>query len=275
MIRQEKKTVEARDSRAKRERRFLPREHGAYAQLLFPLLSGLLLGKPTASAMGFAVAAVLLFFAHEPLAIMLGHRGVRLRNEQGVAARRRCLGLVLAGCLIGVAAWLGVTPEARMLALIPVGLAALLIPFVWGGKIKTVAAEMLVIAALASLHLPIGYSSGLRSTALWGPTVVWCISFAVATGAVHTIKARHQRRDPWVIKAASAGSVLAVLAGLALVAWGWGTVFGALGLAILVPATLVLGVNLRRVRPGSLMRVGWSLAVANAVALAVMALAVP
>ena len=41
----------------------LPREHGAYAQLGFPLLSGLLLGSPGAAAWLFVAAAFLLFVA--------------------------------------------------------------------------------------------------------------------------------------------------------------------------------------------------------------------
>lgn len=45
------------------KRSLLPREHGAYAELLFPLLTGLALGRPRPAAVGFALAAVLFFLS--------------------------------------------------------------------------------------------------------------------------------------------------------------------------------------------------------------------
>ena len=52
--------------------RLLPREHGAYAQLAFPLLSVLIAAHWNLPVVGFAVATVALFFAHEPVLILLG-----------------------------------------------------------------------------------------------------------------------------------------------------------------------------------------------------------
>ena len=47
-----------------------PREHGAYAQLGFPLLSGLIYAGGEPGAVAFAAVAVCHFFAHEPLAVL-------------------------------------------------------------------------------------------------------------------------------------------------------------------------------------------------------------
>ena len=46
---------------------FWPREHGAYVQLLAPLLAALVAGRPTVAAGAWCVAAIAGFLAHEPL----------------------------------------------------------------------------------------------------------------------------------------------------------------------------------------------------------------
>ena len=94
----------------------IPREHGAYAELGFPLLSGLLLGSPGAAAGLFVAAAILLFLANEPLVVLLGVRGKRAQQDHAAAARH---GLALLGGL-GIAAGIGALwlapPQARWLA---------------------------------------------------------------------------------------------------------------------------------------------------------------
>ena len=48
----------------------LPREHGAYGQLLFPRLSALLIGRPAPGAYLLGAAAVAAFLAHESLLVL-------------------------------------------------------------------------------------------------------------------------------------------------------------------------------------------------------------
>ncbi len=67
---------------------YLPREHGTYAELAFPLLSGLLLA-PSPAGVAYAAACVAVFMAYEPAALLLGIRGVRLRAQLGEGARTR------------------------------------------------------------------------------------------------------------------------------------------------------------------------------------------
>jgi hypothetical protein len=61
----------------------LPREHGAYAQLAFPLVTGLGLATPSLPAVALALAAVAFFLANEPVAILLGTRGSGWRRSSG------------------------------------------------------------------------------------------------------------------------------------------------------------------------------------------------
>ncbi|MCX7891913.1 MAG: YwiC-like family protein [Burkholderiales bacterium] len=248
--------------------RLWPREHGAYAELLFPIASGLALGRPVLAALAFGVAAFLAFLAGEPLLVARGVRGGRLRDELGAAARRRFAALAAAATASGIVALASAPAEARVAALVPVAAAALLVPLALARRLKTLGGELLAAAAFASLHLPVGAASGLSGTALWGPCVVWLASFTAGTFAVHAIKARQQRRDPGLVRAAIGAAALTV-AGSAAVAvavpeWRW------LGAAALVPCLGILGVNFLPIRTKSLMTLGWSLVAANAVALAIL-----
>src|SRR5205823_6340503 len=60
----------------------LPKEHGAYGQLLFPLITAMAVGRPGVAAWSFAAAAVCAFLAHEPLLLLLGQRGPCARRER-------------------------------------------------------------------------------------------------------------------------------------------------------------------------------------------------
>ncbi|MBZ0235890.1 MAG: YwiC-like family protein, partial [Deltaproteobacteria bacterium] len=55
--------------------RFLPREHGAYAQLGVPLVVALAAGRPGLAAAAFALAAIALFFVHEPVLSLAAELG--------------------------------------------------------------------------------------------------------------------------------------------------------------------------------------------------------
>ena len=48
----------------------LPREHGAYGQLAFPLVTALVIAGVTLSGVLIAVAAIAGFLAHEPLLVL-------------------------------------------------------------------------------------------------------------------------------------------------------------------------------------------------------------
>src|SRR6188474_1875399 len=74
----------------------LPREHGAYGQLLFPLGAALAIAGVHPSGMLTATAAVAAFVAHEPLVLLLGGRGARARREQ---RRQAIMWLAISGAV--------------------------------------------------------------------------------------------------------------------------------------------------------------------------------
>ena len=71
-----------------RRRLLLPKEHGAYAEIGFPLLTVLLLGVPSSAALLLSIAVVCVFLLHEPALVLLGHRGARIKREAGGSAVR-------------------------------------------------------------------------------------------------------------------------------------------------------------------------------------------
>lgn len=261
--------------------RLLPREHGAYAQLAFPVLTGLLLSWPSPAALLLAGAAVSFFLANEPLAILLGVRGVRLLDREGERARKRAGLLLAAGSVLGglgvLLGWPVVWPEI----LPPAGAGLLLIPVVRAGRQKSLPGEILVLTAFSTLVLPLVAASGGDPVRALLATGVWWLSFLLATLEVHAIKARLKNRGPyrWTRFASpvSAGVLVVVAAWVAL---GQGRpVVQALGLdegwrylppaaaALLPPAVAILALSMIRVHPRHLKRVGWTLVGANGLTL--------
>jgi uncharacterized membrane protein len=252
------------------KKHLLPREHGAYAELGFPLLSGLVLGSPGASAWLFVAAAVLLFLANEPLVVLLGVRGRRAQEENTAAARLQLGLLGGAGVLAGFAAlWLA-PAQARWLALVPAVVAAGLLPVVLAKNLKTLPGEVIAGAAFSAMHLPVAAAGGASGTALLGPPVLWFAVTVCATLAVHAIKSRVTGATPWVVPAAAWSARLALLAALVASVWlpDWRTV----ALAACLPLAGVVVVNRLALSPRKLKQVGWAVVAANALAVTLLAL---
>ena len=73
------------------QRKMIPREHGAYAELLFPIVTVFLGGSPTTSTWLLAVGAIACFLANEPLLVLVGQRGNRTKREESDRAKRALL----------------------------------------------------------------------------------------------------------------------------------------------------------------------------------------
>ncbi len=247
-----------------------PREHGTYAQLAFPLLSGLAVRGPTLPGIALALSVVCVFLAYEPAAVLLGVRGVRLQRERNGAARRQLTLCAVGALVLAAAAFLEAPARARLLLLVPAALAALLATLLPARRIKTLAGETVTAGALAGMHLPISAAAGAAGVALWGPALVWFVAFFLSTLAVHAIKARQKQRDPW-LGTAAVGTTIAAAGAVGALAIGV-TPLRLPALALAVPVAAVLAVNLARVHPRALKRVGWALVASDAVALVLLAL---
>lgn len=249
----------------------VPREHGAYAELGFPLLSGLVLGGGTAAGWLYAAAAYLLFVANEPLMVLLGVRGKRAQAEQAGAARVQLAAFGLLGAAAGLAALWLTPPAARWLALVPAAFAAALVPVVLARNLKTLAGETVAAAAFSAMHLPVAASGGVAGVLLWGPVPMWFVTTMVATLAVHAIKSRVTGARPWVVGGAmgSAWAALALALALAALVPEWRVV----AIAACLPLAGAAVVNHLAPSPRKLKQVGWAVVAANALAVAVLAAA--
>lgn len=190
-----------------------PREHGAYAQLAAPILTALLLRMPTMPAVLLAIAACAAFLANEPLLVVLGHRGPRVRAAEGARARRRLLALgavALAFAVLGLARADLDTIRMAAIAALPT---SVLLFLAWRRAQHSLLGELAAAIALPAASAPIAVASGISShtaSLLW---LAWSIGYAASVLAVHRVIARHRRAATWIDRVI----VLALGAALAVV----------------------------------------------------------
>lgn len=164
-----------------------PREHGAYGQLLFPLVTALAIARPGASAFALAGAAIATFIAHEPLLVLLGQRGARAAR----AERRRALawfgGFGVAAVVLAAAGIARMPPAARLALAVPAVLALVLAAVIAVHREHTTGGEILSAVTLSSLSLPIALAAGATLVASLTCVLVFAASFVVATLAVRAM----------------------------------------------------------------------------------------
>jgi len=241
-----------------RGRSFVPREHGAYAQLGFPMLAALACGRPGPASVLLGLSAWALFFAAEPVQVLLGRRGPRARAEEGRRAGGR---IVLLGGLAAALGALGLLagPSAvRGAALVPAVLGVAFVALLAAGKERTAAGEMLAAVALASVAFPITVGAGVGTPAATRALVVWALGLSALVFPVRAIGARrrgHASPARRLLPALGACAVAVGLVGTLLVP------ADLLALAPLVVASVWLGAA--PPAPRQLRRVGWSLVAAT------------
>ena len=250
----------------------LPREHGAYAQAFFPLLTALALGGINAAALLLVVSVVTVFLAHEPVLITLGNRGGRAKRETGAAAWRRLSWLVAIGAPAGLAGlWLA-PPAARIAASIPLTLGTLLTPLIFRRQEKTAAGELLVAVTLSATMIPVAAAGGVALSAAIGASVVWAVVFVSGTVTVRGIIARAKKTtEPgWNHFAGPALSASAIVLAVALALTDRVPTLAAV--AVVPTALVALVFGLLGVHPRNLRRMGWSLVASNLAVLAALIL---
>jgi hypothetical protein len=170
-----------------------PREHGAYVQLLAPLGTALIVRAPTAAAALLAVAACAAFLANEPLLVVLGHRGARMRETDGARAKRR-LAITAAIALAAGAGGLALaTGDARVMAAAAAVPAIAMVALAWTRSEHSLAGELVAAVALPGAAAAVVVASGAAiqtAARLWA---AWAVGFACTVIAVHRVIARHRK----------------------------------------------------------------------------------
>jgi YwiC-like protein len=181
-----------------------PREHGAYAQLGIPLVTALAVRLASPSALALAAGACLAFLANEPLLVLLGHRGARVREALGASARRR-LAVTVGGGALATVAGLYLAPASSLgLAAIAAVPALAMITLALTRSAHSLWGELVAAIALPGAAAPVAAASGLpwqTAVALW---LAWSIGYASSVVAVHEILRRNRRALPGLALAALA-----------------------------------------------------------------------
>jgi hypothetical protein len=149
--------------------------------LLAPLSTALLFVRPSLPALCFALAALSAFLAHEPLLVLLGRRGARLRAELGERAKLRLAVLCTLGAAL-LALGLSRAPASVLVTwALPLALCGLAAVAVLLNQERALWAQVLIAAALTSFALPVLAASGVRPELALALCGLWSAIHLMAT----------------------------------------------------------------------------------------------
>lgn len=251
----------------------LPREHGAYAEVAFPLITALGLGSLSFAQLLLVAATVAVFLAHEPLLVAAGERGRRAQSELGERARLVAASLLAFTIASGGLGWWSAPAGARLAAFLPLSLGALLVPLIFSHREKTTVGELLVALTFSSTLIPVALAGGVSPRTAAIASGVWCVVFALGTLTVRAVIARVKKNmNPgWPSRAIVALPLAAMVAAFLL---RMTTALPTLAAVAVLPSALVaLACGLLGVHPRHLRRMGWSLVGSNFITLAALLVA--
>jgi hypothetical protein len=201
----------------------LPKEHGAYGQMAFPLITSLLAFGLTTASLLWVLAVVGAFVAHEPLLVLLGRRGQRLRRDRGRQASL-VFAVVSIGTVVaaGLALWQAPPHVHRtfLLPLLPAGLVAVAVV---KGLEKSWHGEVAVAATFSLAAVPAAMSAGADMRSAFAISTTFLVLFVAGTLAVRVVilRVRAGGSRKAVRTARLSVVAVAVTAALGLSAAGW------------------------------------------------------
>jgi hypothetical protein len=241
---------------------WLPKEHGAYGQVAFPLATAFGVAGISTGGLLVSVAVIAGFLAHEPAAIVLGQRGSRARHELGASAAI-WLGCFLAtGIAAGVAAAVSIDPVARRALAIPSIPAIVLILAMIQGREKSWYGEAAAALAFSGVAVPVTMAAHAPIDVALAVAIPFALLFTTTTLAVRVVILRVRGGgDPRAMEATRrAGFVIsatatALLGAMSIVGWLPSSILIASAPG-LITATIVAA---RPPAPTRLRTLGWTL----------------
>ncbi len=170
-----------------------PKEHGAYAILAIPIVTALSFGLPSSVGLCVSIAAFAGFFAHEPLLVVLGHRGMRAQVGAHDARYRLIALLSIAGVAGTIALAIGSQP-VRLALLLCFILACSSFAIAATGKHRSFAGQAWGVVGLSSPCLPILLSAGGAWSVAFAVWCTWLIGFTATTVAVRGVVAAQKKK---------------------------------------------------------------------------------
>jgi hypothetical protein len=250
------------------QRKMVPREHGAYSELLFPIVTVFLGGTPTTSTWLLALGAIGAFLANEPLLVLVGQRGTRMQREESERAKRALLIFSLIAFGAGIAGLLLAPRPAQYAISVPLLLGVALVMLAIQGLERSMVGECWAAATLSSIAIPLGLSAGLGLTATLAVALIWLTTSLLGTAVVRLTVARTKAKTDEDLRRVRLKRGLLILVCLLVVAVGVAAPFGSRGglwvLAAALPVAVVVLV-MAALRPTArrLRLMGWSLVAAN------------
>ena len=242
-----------------------PREHGAYGQVLLPLVTALSSGGANVSAFLIALAAVAVFLSHEAALVLLGQRGPRLRQRRATQARKTLVRLGPVAMLAGLTGLTLAPYESRLAAVLLVPIVLLLVLLIATGREKTTLGELFAAGAAAAAAIPVALAAGVSRIDAGIAWLVWALAFGAVTGGVRWLLTRHKGT-----RESTAGVLLAACTLLTV----GGSIREPILAAALPQVVLAWTLVILSPHPRHLKRVGWSIVVlslATAIALVMAA----
>lgn len=246
----------------------LPREHGVYAEVLFPIVTALVIGPASLGGVCFALAIIAAFLVHEPVLVLLGRRGGRVKREMSAQARRQLIVLALIAALSGLIGLWHATNAVRIAFIVLVPIAVPLAFLVVTKQEKTFFGESLVGFVLSVASIPIAMAGGASVHVAGAIALVWTVVFVASTATVHAILARTKQRTN--VPAFVVGASALLVAGVATAGNLSG---GPMWLLALIPAPLIaFGAIVSRMPIKRLRTLGWWLVFGNVATAVLMVL---
>lgn len=245
----------------------LPKEHGAYGQLLFPMATAFAVAGVSPESGVAAAAMTAGFLAHEPLLVWLGRRGPRAKREKGRRAMRFLLVLGAVALSGWLTAALAVPPGDRWTFVVPVVAAVALMLAVLAGREKSTFGELVAASAFSLNALPLCVAAGAPPSAGFAIAAAFGLVFSASTLAVRAVVLRVRAGgNPRAANRSRAAALGIAAAGtIALALAGVGTLWARIALVAAVPGLLLtVWLALAPPPPAKLRRVGWGLVAASA-----------
>ena len=165
----------------------LPKEHGAYGQISFPLIAAFAVAGPSRAGLLIATAMIAAFLAHEPALVLLGQRGPRAKREAGRRARRWLIASLFVAAAAGTAALLSMHEPARWSLAVPLVPAALLAVATVRGREKSWYGETATALACSGAVIPISMARGLSLSTSAAAAIPFALLFVASTLAVRVV----------------------------------------------------------------------------------------
>jgi hypothetical protein len=164
-----------------------PKEHGAYGQLAFPLITALAVAGVSAGGTLMTTAVLAGFLAHEPAAVVLGLRGPRARRELGSAAVAWLLVLLAGGGMAGVAAVWTLEPVVRWSLAVPAIPAVVLVIAMLRHQEKSWYGEASAAMAFSGAAVPVTMAAGATIETAAAVAIPFALLFVTTTLAVRVV----------------------------------------------------------------------------------------